>query len=300
MFCMRAAHLPSAVGAYRPPQPCGRPGRRLWGGSRLGVACNRRSSLSGRERRAPVSARSAPAPARARPCAFAAARVSRGRLRARDGARTSTASSGSFFETGARRRRGSGSGRPFSQLHSNTFSIMSTTCFEQIAIMLEIIHDCGPAPLLGRAWRRAGATAGGAVAFGSGGPPVWLLFALRVRNARRLDGVRRRHAATWGRKMRRFTIALAACTLSGSLSAAEDCTVEDWRWYAPIPNTVTIEGATTCEAGRIIVRLYDGEGESRVFLAVDRGFIEGYAFQASFMEVAKPKAPTIRYIIKPE
>ena len=100
--------------------------------------------------------------------------------------------------------------------------------------------------------------------------------------------------------MRAFTLALAACAISASAATAEDCVVEDWRWYSPFANTVTVEGVATCETGEIIIRLYEGDGEKPSFLGMDRGYIEGFAFDASFLEVAKPKAPTIKYSIKQE
>ena len=89
-------------------------------------------------------------------------------------------------------------------------------------------------------------------------------------------------------------VPLAACDDQGG-----DCKVEDWRWYAPIPNTLMIEGSTTCDQGEIRFRLYEGMGDNRKFLGVETGFIEGHIFKAVMTNIKKPKSPSIKYSIKP-
>ncbi len=89
-------------------------------------------------------------------------------------------------------------------------------------------------------------------------------------------------------------VPLAACDDLGG-----DCKVEDWRWYAPMENMLMIEGSTTCDKGRIRLRLYEGTEDNRKFLAVDSGFIRGHTFKALISNIKKPKSPSIKYSIKP-
>ena len=79
-------------------------------------------------------------------------------------------------------------------------------------------------------------------------------------------------------------------------AVANSCKVEDWKWSTPLPNILQIEGVATCEAGQIILRLYEGEGGK--FLGVDTAYIEGYAFQSIATGIPRPSALYIKYVIK--
>ena len=79
------------------------------------------------------------------------------------------------------------------------------------------------------------------------------------------------------------------------------CEIEDWSHaYTPTMQALTIDGVATCDAGEVRLRLYDGEGDDRKFLAVDTAYIEGHIFKALVLHVeSKPKALSIKYSIKP-
>ena len=47
---------------------------------------------------------------------------------------------------------------------------------------------------------------------------------------------------------------VAAAVLAGSAGIVTACEVEDWRWYS-VADYLTVEGATTCNSGKIIIRL---------------------------------------------
>ena len=76
-------------------------------------------------------------------------------------------------------------------------------------------------------------------------------------------------------------IALSAitvfCLVSTAALACDNhtgtCEVEDWRWSGPSGGYLTIEGVTTCDTGRIMLRLYEGEGGK--FLGVANSRIRG-------------------------
>lgn len=89
---------------------------------------------------------------------------------------------------------------------------------------------------------------------------------------------------------------LAAVFLWPTAVHAEDCKIEDWKWSAPIPNILIIEGVSTCETGRLTLRLYEGDGGA--FIGVETAFIRGFAFKAMRTATAKPSALTIKYTIK--
>ena len=96
----------------------------------------------------------------------------------------------------------------------------------------------------------------------------------------------------------RFKAAVAAMLLTGLAGAAGACEIEDWRWYTQ-SDTLVIEGVATCRSGRLVLRIYEGEGEATQFLGVADTFIEGYAFTAYTSDVTPPDSVTIKYTIDP-
>ena len=97
--------------------------------------------------------------------------------------------------------------------------------------------------------------------------------------------------------MKKLTSMMMAALLYPAVAHASDgCKVEDWKWSNPIPTMLVIEGVTTCEAGSIILRLYEGEGGA--FIGVERAFIRGYTFKALRTATNKPKALFVKYVIK--
>ena len=100
-------------------------------------------------------------------------------------------------------------------------------------------------------------------------------------------------------------IALSAITaffLASSIALACDdhigkCEVEDWRWSGPTGGYLSIEGVSTCDAGRIRLRLY--EGENGKFLGVASGRIRGHTFEAIATDVKSASAVAIKYSIEP-
>ena len=99
--------------------------------------------------------------------------------------------------------------------------------------------------------------------------------------------------------VRTIVAALAFIFAAGS---AEACEVEAWRWYhTAIIDMLSIEGATTCENGHLILRVYEGEDENRRFLGVDTAFIRGHTFQAMVSAITTaPITVTIEYTVDPD
>lgn len=100
----------------------------------------------------------------------------------------------------------------------------------------------------------------------------------------------------------RATIAAAAILAGLGGAQAHDtspdaCQVEDWRWWSASGGMLVVEGAATCTAGTMQLRLYDGAGEGRRFLGATTSFIEGHVFEAVFMQVDKPADLSIEYAI---
>ena len=90
------------------------------------------------------------------------------------------------------------------------------------------------------------------------------------------------------------TVALACDDHTGT------CEIEDWKHtYTGMMQAIQIDGVATCNAGRIRLRLYDGEGDGRKFIGVESAFIEGHIFTVFKLQVAKPKALFIKYSIEP-
>ena len=105
-------------------------------------------------------------------------------------------------------------------------------------------------------------------------------------------------------------IALSAITAfflaSTAALACDDhvgkCEIEDWNYsYTPMMKALTIDGVATCDAGEVRLRLYDGEGDTRKFLAVSTAYIGGHIFKALVLPVeGRPNALSIKYSIKPD
>ena len=81
-----------------------------------------------------------------------------------------------------------------------------------------------------------------------------------------------------------------------------DCKIEDWRWtYNEIMGSLRVEGAVTCNTGRVIIRAYTEKEEEVVYLGNMDSLIDGYAFTAIMMAVEeKPESLSIRYTIGDE
>ena len=116
-----------------------------------------------------------------------------------------------------------------------------------------------------------------------------------------------RPGTCWGgtsirvRIMRKLIALTAAAMLaSGAALACDDnvgkCEIEDWRWYSNPGNILSIEGVTTCDAGEIVIRLYEGEGGR--FLGSIDSFTNAHTFTAIAIEIAKPSALTFKYGIE--
>lgn len=105
--------------------------------------------------------------------------------------------------------------------------------------------------------------------------------------------------------MRKALVAALALYLAPyAASACDDhvgkCEIEDWRSnYTGVMQALTIEGVATCNAGIVRLRLYDGEGDARKFVGVETAYIEGHIFSAIKLQIAKPKALSIKYSIEP-
>lgn len=101
--------------------------------------------------------------------------------------------------------------------------------------------------------------------------------------------------------MRATAIALVTCIVSATSALAEECKIEDWKAdYQAMMKALTIEGVTTCKAGMLQLRLYDGKGDTRQFVGVETAFIDGHIFEAIIMPTEKPKALTLQYSIDAE
>ena len=72
------------------------------------------------------------------------------------------------------------------------------------------------------------------------------------------------------------------------------CELEAWRGYKT-GGYVTIEGSATCDAGRIVVRLYDGTK----FLAIANGRVRAHAVEAIASNVPAYSDLKIKYSITP-
>ena len=91
----------------------------------------------------------------------------------------------------------------------------------------------------------------------------------------------------------------AFCLASTAALACDDhtgtCKIEDWRWSGPTGGYLTIDGAATCDAGWITIRVYEGDGGR--FLGVATGEVRGHAFEAIATDVKSASAIAIKYSI---
>lgn len=80
------------------------------------------------------------------------------------------------------------------------------------------------------------------------------------------------------------------------------CKIEDWRWtYSDMLKALTVEGAVTCNAGHLIMRVYAEKEEKAVYLGNANSFINGYAFTAVVTDVEdQPESVSIKYTVSVE
>lgn len=104
--------------------------------------------------------------------------------------------------------------------------------------------------------------------------------------------------------MRTLIATAAAFWLAGGVALACDdhigtCEIEDWRWQAPFPGTLMLDGVVTCNSGKITLRLYEGAGEDARFLGVSDTYIEAHTFQALASGIDAVTDLQIKYAIDP-
>ena len=99
-----------------------------------------------------------------------------------------------------------------------------------------------------------------------------------------------------------IAVATVGLLCAGIAQACDDhhgtCEIEDWRWYS-VGDYLNIEGVATCDAGRIRIRLYDGEGDNPKFLGTADGRIKGHTFEAIGKNIQPPQSVSIKYSIEP-
>jgi len=103
----------------------------------------------------------------------------------------------------------------------------------------------------------------------------------------------------WGSRF--VALALLSGLAVGAAGSAhtDECSIEDWRSRHSAGRTLWIEGATTCEKGRIRIRAYDNSDDASVFIGIAEGVVEGYIFEAYISDISeKPKSVEIKYSIE--
>ena len=109
--------------------------------------------------------------------------------------------------------------------------------------------------------------------------------------------------------MNRCKATLLASILATSLAAAGgsnvaracddhygECEIEAWTWNTT-GQYLIIDGVSTCDKGRIYLRMYDGNGG---FIGVERTRIKAHTFRAIYSSLkASPSDVSIKYSIEP-
>ena len=100
--------------------------------------------------------------------------------------------------------------------------------------------------------------------------------------------------------------AAAAALWATTAVACDDhigkCKIKDWKpTYTGTIQALTIDGVATCDEGKIMLQLYDGEGDAEKFIGVDTAYIRGHIFKAIKLNVEEePHVLFIKYSIKPD
>ena len=95
-----------------------------------------------------------------------------------------------------------------------------------------------------------------------------------------------------------LTLTLVLAAFGISAGADWSCEIEDWRYRYDATQTLWIEGTTTCQEGKLLLRAYDSRGEKPKFLGVGDGYIQGHVFKLYIDDVeTEPSALEIRAII---
>ena len=78
-----------------------------------------------------------------------------------------------------------------------------------------------------------------------------------------------------------------------------ECKIEDWRWsYNEATEWLHVEGAVSCNTGRVVIRAYTEEGDEVVYLGNADSLVDGYTFTAIVTSVDdKPESLSIKYTI---
>ena len=102
--------------------------------------------------------------------------------------------------------------------------------------------------------------------------------------------------------MRELIAAATVALLGADIAQACDnhhgkCDIEDWRWYS-VADYLTVDGVATCDAGRVRIRLYEGEGDKPKFLGTASARIKGHTFEAIGQGIQPPQSVSIKYSIE--
>lgn len=96
--------------------------------------------------------------------------------------------------------------------------------------------------------------------------------------------------------MRLFHASAAGVIALASTSAvtAEECKVEDWRFFQVFGTDIQIEGRTTCREGIINLSAYTEDGE---YLGNGMAFLQGHNFAIHIPNAEIPDGMRIKYDI---
>ncbi len=91
---------------------------------------------------------------------------------------------------------------------------------------------------------------------------------------------------------------------SGMAEACDDqggkCQVEEWRSaHDKMLGFLLVEGVTTCDKGRIRIRVYDTSGEKPKFLGTSAGRFRNHTFREMITEFPKkPASMSIKFNVE--
>lgn len=74
-----------------------------------------------------------------------------------------------------------------------------------------------------------------------------------------------------------------------------DCKIEAWKFQKTSSNYITIDGTTTCNKGKLVLKVYNGEGKE--YIGNDTTYINNGTFKSLIRTSVHPNSLEIKFTI---
>jgi len=74
-----------------------------------------------------------------------------------------------------------------------------------------------------------------------------------------------------------------------------DCKIEAWKFHKTSSNYITVDGTTTCDNGKLVLKIYDGNTQN--YIGNDTTYIKNGTFKSLIRTSVNPNSLEVKFTI---